>query len=356
MRLGCADSYIVEFSTFDGKKIGETDLASSVAWNRKLDEYSTASVVMDLGATVDSKSCCDLLNLLNVRKDVVSLWRITGSDSSMVWTGPIQKITSTRGNASIQCVDKFALYETRILRDNHDDIGEDLANIWNSYLADANSVDPIITDLCPLTGILLDRTVNQDERPIAMPLLRDLLTAGLDITIHRGQIVYGAKEIRMQRMALRDDHFIGEIQVVQDGFKIASQVYAKGEGDDVVDFPNPSTSPNVGFYGLVERVYSDSNMSGTASLTETAESIYAQLANQKPFYIDMSGDSALSPNTPVDINSFVCGSVFNVSLQDICPPMEQPLRLSSIDVSMSGDEEVSISLQPVGQFSDLGAV
>lgn len=355
MRLGCADGYLVEFSTFDGKKIGETDLASSVAWNRKLDEYSTASVVLDLGATVDSAACCQLLERLNVRKDVVSLWRITGSDSSMVWTGPIQKITSTRTSASIQCVDDLALYETRIIRENHDDVGVDVADIWNSYITDANSIDPIITDLCPPTGILLDRTVNFDEYPLAGPLLRDLLTAGLDVTIHRGQIIYGGKEIRLQRMALRDDYFIGEIQVVQDGSKVSSQIYTKGEGDDAVEFPNPSTSPSVGFYGLVERVFSDSNMSGTSSLTEMAESIYAQMANQKPYYIDMSGDSALSPDTPVDINTFVCGSVFNVSLQDICPPMEQPLRLSSVDVSMTGDgEEVSISLQPLGQVSDAG--
>lgn len=349
--LGCADGYIVQFTTKDLKMIGETDLASSVNWNRKLDDFSTANVSLDLGANVDSGSCCDLLNRVDVRRDHMSLLRLRGSDVSMVWTGPIQQIRSNRDSAEITAVDKLALYQNRVLRTFHDFTATDVADIWNAYLADANSTDPIITDLCPPTGIILDTQQNAFESDMAIGAMRVLLDAGLDVTIHRGVVVYGGKEILLHRIALRDDHFTGPISVIQDAAKIASQVYVKGYSNDQADYPNPGATPASGFYGIVERVFTEPNIVGTASLTEVAKSHYDQMALQKPFYLDM-GDGALSQTAPVDINDLVCGSVFNVSIQDVCPPMEQPLRMFEMNVSMQQDENVTISLQPIGALSE----
>lgn len=346
--LGCADDYLVQFSTKEGKLIGEISNAASLNWNRKLDDFSTASVNVNLGAQIDSAACCDLLNRIDVRRDVMTLYRNIGAESSQVWTGPIQKIISRREGAEIVAVDKLALYQNRILRLNHTHAGADLATIWNDYLQDANSVDPIITDLCPATGIILDRLLNASDRRIAWSELKELLDTGLDITLHRGMIIYGAKEIKLQRQALRDSHFIGEIQVVQDAAKVASQIYLKGYGDESVEYPSPAATPSVGYYGLVERVFVEENLSGASSLNTAAQSYYEQLANQKPYFLDMPGDSRLSPTAPVDINDLVCGTIFNVAIDDICPPMEQPLRMHEVNVSMGTDESVSISLQPIG--------
>jgi len=351
--LGCADGYLVQFTTKDGKLIGETDLASSVSWNRKLDDYSSASVSFDLGAAVDSTSCCKLLDQLDVRRDYMSLYRLTGSDVSMVWTGPIQRIESKRDSATISAVDRLFLYQTRILRQNHDFTATDLATIWNAYLTDANSIDPIITDLCPPTGIFLDTQQDYLQAGMATDAMKTILDAGLDVTIHRGAIVYGGKELRLQRQALRDDHFVGDITVVQDASRIASQVYMKGFSDDFASYPGTPAAPSTGYYGLVERIFTDNNIVGVASLSEAAISHYNQLANQKPFFLDMSGSAALHQSAPVDINDLVAGTVFNVSIQDICPPMEQPLRMYEMNVEMSADENVSISLQPIGEVADV---
>lgn len=349
--LGCADSYRVEFSTFDQKLIGSTDRISSVNWNRKLDDYSSSGMTFDLGSRVGAGACCELMEKINVRRDVCSIYRIIGSMESMVWTGRIMKITGGREDAVIDCVDDLGLYQTRILRNDHDDIAQDIATIWNSYLVDANSIDPIITTFAPLTGILLDRTVNAFETKEAYGDLKELLSEGLDFTIHRGTPIYGGNEIRLQRMALRDDNFVGDPKVIQDGSKVASQIYMKGNGDDRVDYPNPSATPATGYYGLVERVFNDDNLVGTASLTQAAQARYDILARQKPYYLDMNGAS-LAPSTPIDINDFVAGTVFNVSIQDTCPSLEQPLRMDELNVSMGTDESVSISLQPIGTTVD----
>ncbi len=350
--LGCADGYVVQFTTKDHKLIGETDQSSSVDWGRKLDNYSQANVSFDLGSQVDSGSCCKLIDRLDVRRDHMSLLRIVGSTSEMVWTGPIQRIESRRGIVNIAAVDNLALYQNRVLHTNHDFTATDLADIWNAYLSDANDADPIITDLCPPTGILLDTQQNAYESDMAMGAMKVILEAGLDVTIHRGTIVYGGKAIRLQPMALRDDHFNGDVAVIQDASRIASQLYVKGYSDDQADYPNPGITPASGYYGIVERIYTEPNVEGVTSLTQVAVSHYDQMALQKPFYLDL-GDGSLAPSAPVDINDLVCGTVFNVSIQDVCPPMEQPLRMFEMSATMSGgDEVVTIGLQPIGALED----
>lgn len=350
MTLGCADNYMVQFISQSGLVLTEIEDASQVSWNRRLDDYSTASTMFQVSGSDDARKCCQDIERLDVRRHKAVIWRQKGSSSEQVWVGNIQNIIGGRSFATVDMVDDFAFYKQRIFHQQHNYTNVDLAYVWNQYITDANSVDPIITELAPNVGITISRDITSGERRIAWNELRELLDTGMDVTIHIGNIIYGGKEIFVSPIVLSDDHFLGDVNIVKAGSKIVSVVYMNGAGDIKAQYPPAGVPTNI--YGLVERVFVEENITDLPSLQTAAKTRYDQLANQPPYYIDIPDGSSLAPDTPMEINELIAGRALVVEMSDTCPEVSQAMRISEVQVDMATDEDVKISLQPLGTVAN----
>ncbi|MFF3665477.1 hypothetical protein [Microtetraspora malaysiensis] len=337
--LGCAGEYTVEIRDRAGAVAYGTVEPSAVEWSRLLDDTSDATVHVPYSGP----ECCDLLNRTRTWCNSVSIFR----DDELVWMGPITGLTYKHDETIITARDVTQWLVRRVIKTTLDFTGSkaaDLAKIGEAlvrhgYEQDDPGVLPYLHVVS--SGIVGERKYDPDSGYV-FDQLKELARTGVDWTAI-GQRIIIAGEMPIARLpGLTDEHFVGELTVVEDGLAAATAATVLGKGVTAY-------AGGAGACGLLEVLVSEQEIMDVASARAEAEAIVAA-GSPSPIYLDVPDDAQLDPDTPAAINDLVPGVLVPVASEETCRKVAAELRLQRVRVSFTEDagEQVRVTLAPTG--------
>ncbi len=338
--LGCG-SYVCRLVN-DGDVIYEARKTVSVAWGRRIDESSAATLTLPVQGS-DLRACCEGPNKIEPLRTELLVER-NGVD---VWQGWLMRdVDFRRDTIVLNAHDILKWPERRVLDDSHVYAATDLTDIALGYLGDSNLADlPFSISSLP-TGVLADRTVLATEYRWASEALDELFKTGLDATVVAGVLYLAPETATCGTLHLRDKQIDGDPEVKLDGALRATRVIVKGGGGIVSVYP--PTPPTV-CYRAADYVSSDEAILDQASADRRALELYRRLSSSHPYYVSIPQGSSLSPTTPVHVNALVPGNVFQFYSQALCIPIGQAVRLTAVDCEAAGDsEQIRVTFEPLG--------
>lgn len=344
--LGCGRHTVVVNGKGGYPRVGTLDGISQLAWSRVLDDTSTASVSIQVGGNA-SQACCNLLSSLEPWCHELQFFR----DGQPVWEGPVQSVAeSAPETVTVGARDVTSWLDVRIIHAYHDfTYGEDLALIAQALIEDGLLPDD--PNILPWLAVTLAGQTGEreyqdplDEVQYVGDAVRELARTGLDFTVLGRRIILAGEQIPAAPVGvLTDDHILGPYSSTKEGRYTATKWYVSGDGFIVAE---GGTS---GSYGLIERIASEGAILDEDSASANALS-RLQATNPTPRIVDLSQGAHLAAHTPIPIDRLVPGALVGVALSGVCAPVSARLRLTSVSVSESQeDEAVVITLGPVGR-------
>lgn len=346
--LGCAEGYQVLVTNRCGTAtVCELDHISDMTYGRVMDDTSEAIIVMDLPGKGETDTCCDCVG--NVRSWIHSVMILR--DGELVWgPGPVVNVLYRREQVSITARDVSAWLDVRVIHDDYDYTEEDPLVIAQELINDAMSVD----DPCDIAGSTfvqvpatlgaIDREYTaEDPTQYAGDAFRELARTSMDYTVLGNTILMGEPLTFGPYVTLTDDDFLEDIEVEERGLEagtkwIVQSELARGEAGGM----DP-------YYGLIEQVVEEAEIEDDDQAAVVASNRLAA-SNPAPLYINVPDEARLSPKAPVCFKQLVPGTLVNVNIRQLCREVFTQLRLTAVSVHVTegGDEEVGITLSPVG--------
>lgn len=379
--LGCGTYQIMVQTKCGTSFLCELKDASSISYNRILNEISTASIKVGLTGT-----CCDCLASVNPWQHEIAIFR----DGLLVWVGPIIDITFDMANeeATIECRDLMTWTDHRLMEVANTDLeltGVDLAVAYDTFLHVGYDKDP----WCMTWEVTNTGTPFTEEYPafdkaggerwggryeIIGDLLRVVSDAGVDYTAVGRHLWTGAASIvnpAVSGVILTDNAFQRAPTIKVAGSKMVTrQVEAGGQGgnfglyDDQI-WIDPSVigpitpallTANQAQYGLLEdfRVIDEfDEVDTTVSPNALRDDAEGRILLLNTPYVYLK-EGILHPNTPLTFadNTLIPGAILAINLATTCRPLtDAALRLQEVKVTVDaeGGEAVAITLSPIGR-------
>lgn len=343
--LGLGQNYTVAVTPRDG--FGNIGLLepSAIKWSRKLNDSSSAQINVDLaGGTPD---CCALAGSLRTWGHQIRISR----DGVLVWEGPIVNLDYGRDELVVDARDVSAWMGRRVVRTILDyREGADLAVIARGLIEHAfERDDPNVLPYVQIedSNITGERYYGVGEPKYVLDELNELGRTGIDYTVIGRRIAVFPELSTNSLVTLRQDDFMNELRVTEDGLNAATFAQVRGSGV-VGEYGGFSD-----FYGLLERAVAEDNILDEATATLRAQAI-VEAGSPVPIYITTAGQSRLACTAPVDINQLVPGVLVPLVLDvgEVCRAVSTTMRLVGVDVSVSSTEEsVSVNLTIPGLVS-----
>jgi hypothetical protein len=337
-RLGCGINEAFITSKGGAPRIGSLIGASSITWDRRLDDISLAEVVINKSGN-DQDSCCEFL--AEIEPWCHELHVVRNGDE--VWAGPITEVIETFNKITIRARDILFWLQVRVLQSTIDttalgtgneDITTTAMRIINDGFAgnDPPNVLPYVQ--ATLTGTVSARFYAAFG-DTDLNYFTSLAATGLNFTaINRTIIITGRHTPRNTIATLTDLMILSDISVNKTGLLQGNRIYEHFTGDGGA----PAVS-EVDFqcYGRIEQVRTD-DLPDEASAQETAD-MYAAAVGTAPRILEVSsGDATLSPETPWDIMEMIPGVKVTVFLTRLCTPIEDQYQLTSVQVKQEASE------------------
>lgn len=355
-RLGCSKPQV--FLTGRCASTGVTcnideQVIRSVSWDRRLDDVSEATVVMELSGTTFF-TCCECLAEAEPWCHELHIWR----DGVEVWVGPIESIDYEVERVTIHAKDSLAWLGVRIPPVDINFVGgaTDLTDQAIFLLETAFAEDgPTYT--CELDSIFSSPTGFTFELfhakfdQTALEILRDIGDAGLDFTtLGRSIVLVGNPEPLTPLVLLSDEHIMGEIKVIKDGTLMANRYYVHFEGDNGI--PASGEATDFYCYGPIEKIRDGDGLNNGIDAAAVADE-FVQAGGIAPRILEIPEGSQLSPDAPWTINEMVCGARVDVSVTRLCLNITQSFRLTGVEVNYTSDdgEQVGITLTPINSVA-----
>lgn len=339
--LGCAQDYTISITGRGGSPtLGQVE-PETLVWGRVLDDTSTAEVVVPMGGDV---ACCELLGRTRSWCHEFVVHR----DGVRVWEGPIARIEYGRDSTFIRAKDVSAWLFKRKIRTLIDytttGLGAaDLATIAQAIVRDALAIDDpqVLPYLLVLASGVTGQRQYAPDSAYAGDELRELARTGIDWTALGRRLIIGPETALARLPTLLDEHFIGELTVIEDGDAAATAATVIGKGVK-------ATSGGEGTCGLLEVLAKEEQILDTASAQAESDAIVAA-GSPTPVYVDVPDGARLAPEAPVGINDLIPGVVAPVAVAEVCRPVTTDLRLQRLSVRFDGDgEQVAVTLVPTG--------
>lgn len=344
--LGLGREYTVAVTPRDGfGNIGFLE-ASDVNWGRELNDSSSSTI--KVGLSGGSPDCCELAGSLRTWGHQIRISR----NRVLVWEGPILHLDYGRDELVVTARDVTAWLGRRVVRSILDfRNGEDLSEIARQLIEhgfqrdDPNVLAYMQVQMSNIRG---ERYYGLDEPKYILDELNELARTGVDYTAIGRRIAVFPELSTNTLPVLRQDDFLDELRVTEDG--LGGATYAQIRGSGVVGEFGGSSD----FYGLLERAEAEDNILDEATAVLRAQAI-VEAGNPVPIFVTTPGQSRLACTAPVDINDLVPGVLIPVTLAEgeVCRSVSTLMRLISVDVSVTaGEETVSIELALPGVRSD----
>lgn len=344
--LGVARNYVIAVTPKDGfGNLGFLD-ASSLQWGRVLDDSSSAQIKVNLAS--GNVECCALASSLRTWGHQIRISR----DGVLVWEGPIVNLEYGREELVITARDVTAWLSRRVVRTILDyRTATDLTTIALGLIEhgfqrdDPNVLAYVQATLSNVKG---ERYYGLDEPKYVLDELNELARTGIDYTCIGRRIAVFPELSNDSLPVLRQDDFLDELRVTEDGLGAAT--YAQVRGSGVVGHFGGESS----FYGLLEFAAQEDNILDEATANLRAEAI-VEAGNPAPLYVTTPGQSRLACTAPVEINQLVPGIrvPVTIALGELCRSVSTTMRLISLDVQVeAGEENVSVELVLPGLESE----
>lgn len=335
-----AESHTVMF----GPRGGGTPIATlpviSGTATRKKDDTSTASLT--LAASAD---CCTVVEGINPLAHELLIFR--GDDPDPWWVGPVCQIDQDlfQNRIRISAKDLTKWFDLRVFHQDHAWTDEDLATIMVEMINDGLDLGPVADNpgiqfsISP-TGVLYSTDVRAAVRQTIGQGIRSLSDQGIDWTMI-GRVFWAFRHTSAPKgPTLTAASFTKPPKLRRSADTYGSHYYALGTSG-VAGFGG-NYDP---YYGLVERIIADPNISNNFDADNRAQSA-ADQSNVGSF-IDPNTTSSLSPRSLLEFSDLIPGCVFPVSLPG-CPDTDEYLRLCDVRVKWTtSTEEVQLGMQPV---------
>lgn len=329
--LGCGNHQARIFDRITGALVTDADTLLEVEWNRVLDDYSDARIIVQ-----PDGDCCERLGEISAWRHKLVIYR----DGAEVWEGyVISAQWATSGAVEINAVDVLAWLDRRV---PHEDIlfdNRDLTDVAQWLIEDGfRPDDPGHTvEVVEPTRIYGDRQYFANDGQTG-DHLRDLAETGLDYTAVGSKIILLSEEFCELVGSLTDADFPDGLAVVEDGYALATRWVVHGK-DDVVGIAG-GIDP---YYGLLERSVEETSILDDDSAAAAARSrLSASLP--VPVFID-SQETTLSPDADIDLETLVPGWCLDVATTTTCRRITQRLKIVGVSVIQDGDgERVSVQL------------
>lgn len=336
--LGLGQNYTVVVTPRDGfGNIGFLE-PSSIKWSRKLNDSSAAQITVDLAG--GSAECCALAGGLRTWGHQIRISR----DGTLVWEGPIVHLEYGGNQLVIDARDVAVWLSRRVVKSILDFRGgADLSLIAEALIEHGlERDDPNVLPYLQITESHISgvRYYDTKEPKYILDELNELGRTGVDYTVIGRRIAVFPELSNESLITLRQDDFMDELKVTEDG--LAAATYAQVRGSGVTGEYGGLNE----FYGLLERTAQEDNILDVPTANLRAQAI-VQAGSPVPLYITTGGQSRLACTAPVDINELVPGIRVPITLAvgEVCRAVSTTMRLVGIDVSVSNNEEaVSVNL------------
>lgn len=347
-RLGCATDYTVLVTNRCGTAtVCELDGISDLTYGRVLDDTSEAIIVMDLPGDGAEGTCCDCVG--NVRSWIHSVMILR--DGALVWgPGPVVNVLYKKDQAAITARDVSAWLDVRLIHTDLDFIDEDPLVVAQALIDDAMAPD----DPCgiaantflqsPAVLGVIDRDYTaEDPSQYAGDAFRELARTSMDYTVIGSRILMGEPLSFGPYATLKDEDFLVDIEVEERGLEAATKWVVQS---DLARGEAGGLDP---FYGLIEQLAEEAQIDDDLQSSLVASN-RLKASNPTPLYVNVPEDARMSAEAPICFEQLVPGTLVNVNLRGLCRQVYAQLKLTAVKVRVAdgGDEEVGITLSPVG--------
>jgi hypothetical protein len=341
--LGCADTYAVQFHDREGRRpFRDAIEPDTLEWGRVLDDTSEARITVPV---VDA-DCCATMGAIRTWCNDMSIYR-DGTD--LVWQGPVAKITYGRDSTEVIARDVTSWLSRREIPTTLDYTAAGLGAADLSTIAGAvvraafTPDDPNVLQYLQVSpsGVVGERKYLADT-VYAGDELRELARTGVDFTTLGHRIII-AGELPFARLnQLADDHFLVDLEVIEDGLSAASRAIVLGEGVT-------GKAGGVGPCGLLTRIEKEEAIKDQASAAAEAAAIVAA-GSPAPLILNVPDGARLAPEAPMTIMELVPGVIAPVASTQTCRSVNADLRLTHLSVSFTASEgeQVKVTFAPVG--------
>lgn len=341
--LGVAKNYTIAVTPKDGfGNIGFLE-PSSLTWHRALNDTSEATLTINLSS--GNAECCALASQLRTWGHQIRISR----DGVLVWEGPIVDLDYGREALVITARDVVTWLARRVVRSILDfRTGADLTTIAFALIEhgfapdDPNVMAYVSTEL---TGISGERYYMPDEVTYIIDGLNELANTGVDYTCIGRRIAVFPELSSDSLPVFRQDDFLDELHVREDG--LSGATYAQIRGAGVVGTFGGTSE----FYGLLERVATEDNILDLPTANLRAQAV-VQAGNPMPLYVTTPGQSRLACSAPVHINQLVPGIriPITIAVGELCRSVSTLMRLVALEVTVeAGEESISVELALPGR-------
>lgn len=342
--LGCAEDYQVGFTDRTGQvPTGPALEASSITWGRELDATSEAVVTFP----GDDPDCCSAVADVHAWCNDLCIYR----DGQMVWQGPVVRSVSSRSQTQVVARDVTGWLSRRVIGSRIDYTTAtgagpaDLTVVAEALVRDGFGPDdpnvlPYLTVLP--SGVAGEREYNPDTAYV-YDELRELARGGIDFTAIGHRIILFGPARPLARLAgLHDEHFAGDLRVIEDGLSATTRAVVVGEGF-------AAYAERDGACGLLETLVKEQQIKDVASAQAEADALVAS-GTPTPVILEVPAGAQLTPDAPVGIMDLVPGVVIPVTAVDVCRPVTAAMQLTKVDVTYDdrGGEAVKVTLAAPG--------
>lgn len=361
--LGCAQQYTVLLASKEGIPIGDLtaggNVANSIEWSRKLDDFSEATVTVPLNA-----DCCGLIADAHVWHTEMQIFR----DGVYVWSGPLVNIKASRTEATLYARDLMALLDKRIvhvptcfaaacagLGYAGPGVASDLSDLGAYLIADGLIVDGhnFTIDATP-TKILGQRLYRLGQDNTTLNALQEIMQLGLDVTMLGRKFVIGNANGGAPfgtSAALTCDDFLGSMEFEEDGLNLATRAFVLGD-NGIIGTAKVVGSDAVGqtpYYGLLELVDLNRGELNTQALADLAATAIITSHYPAPTNLITPNNAQLSVNAPITIGELVPGTFTPIIIDCLCRDVSATMVLIQVDVVWDTDgEHVGVTYASLG--------
>lgn len=329
------DDQIVSLHTLTGMNIFQftPNDYETLVWGRE--QNNASAMELDLPPLQGIDRLPDIAPWLHW----LTIW--DGGDSSVMWSGPIQKVTSSRKGMILNAKDHGAyLARTRAPTSKQWDKTDPAliaAELWQQMIETQGLKVMPIAATDPYTGgsgNRYDFTAIKDDKMLDQ-MISDLVNLGMVWTVLSGVPIIGPINSRIPVASLSDVDFTGldDIQLTRDGSLTYNDILVKIEGNNV--------QVGTDYYGQRLQLLKTLNHLSDVSDATAAARAYLRHYGDARTILTMPGGVILHPNAAVTLDQLVPSARFIIETQGL----RQRMQLTSMDVTrQAGESSIKVTM------------
>jgi len=354
---------------------------TALQYGRTLTDTSTATITITKDSLDDT--CCGQLGQIEPWLHELAVYR----DDELAWQGPVMTVTESRENVVIEAWDisawlgRLTNFSTRAYKSGQSDVTSIALyfiryNLLDHAYACTHTEGGAEVDHACITPYIVRRDAGvkpaykpQEESKYVLDVLEELVKFGLYWTVIGRRLILMGKPDGddLPITTLTTDDLMGNIQVVRDGQSFATRAVATNSSSEE-DRQTVSTGRSCNNpYGRVDWLASSTDVPRCDCDDGDEQCVNECHADQRTALLDMAkselkgrypvpvaisvdGNSALSPQAPVDFAYLVPGYRVDIRLDRACRKIQQAFVLAQVQVTWdAGGEKVAVGLTPLDE-------